>query len=156
MSLAESIRKLNPSEAASRPEVKALWEKGLFWSLAHRRSFKYPLGAPMPKDGFLDYEPRKEPVPLNEIELALLCWAAAGTNGLIRNDLSFLQDSYTHPWFEGRVYPSACNVWYAHLIFTHDDGIFLYRPHVPTKMVEIGRQEDMEVIFRAFKDGLSS
>ena len=148
------VKKMDPEEIASRPEVKAFWDKSLCWSLAHRRSFKYPLGTKLPKDDFFDYESKKEAVPLTEVELALLCWAGAGTSGLVRNDRTFAQNACTQPWFEGRVYPSACNVWYAHLIFANDDGVFLYRPHVPTKMVEIGTQEDMEVIFRAFKEGV--
>ena len=127
MTFIEKVKNMNPREIASRPEVKALWGKSLFWSLAHRRSFKYALGAQMPKDDFFDYKSDKEPVPLTEVELALLCWAGAGTNGLIRNDVSFAQNACTHPWFEGRVYPSACNVWYAHLIFANDDGVFLYQ-----------------------------
>ncbi|MFC2002858.1 hypothetical protein ACFLV4_02790 [Chloroflexota bacterium] len=154
MTFMERVKKMDPEEIATRPDVKALWDKSLFWSLAHRRSFKYPLGAKIPKDDFFDYEPQKEPVPLTEVELALLCWAGAGTSGLMRNDLSFAQSAVTHPWFEGRVYPSACNIWYVHLIFANDDGIFLYRPHVPAKMVEIETQEDMEVIFKAFKEGV--
>ncbi|MFC2013655.1 hypothetical protein ACFLU8_02095 [Chloroflexota bacterium] len=154
MTFMERIEKMNPREIASRPEVKALWDKSLFWSLAHRRSYKYAPGANIPKDAFFDHEPKMEPVPLTEVELALLCWAAAGTNGIMRNDLSFGQLACTHPWFEGRVYPSGCNVWYGHLIFSTDDGILLYRPHVPTKIVEIETQSDMEVIFRSFKEGI--
>jgi len=68
--------------------------------------------------------------------------------------MTFSMNVTTHPWFEGRVYPSSCNVWYAHLLFANDDGIFLYRPHVPTKPVEIETQEDMQVIFKAFKEGV--
>lgn len=154
MTFMERVKRMKPKEIASRPEVKAFWDKGLCWSLAHRRSFKYPLGVKLPKDDFFDYETKKEPVPLTEVELALLCWAGAGTNGLMRNDLSFAQGACTHPWFEGRVYPSPCAVWYYHLIFCNDDGIFLYRPHVPTKIVEIEGQPDMAVIFRAFREGL--
>lgn len=154
MSLIERIEKMDPKEIASRPEVKDLWNRGLFWSLSHRRSFRYPLGVSLPKDDFYDYEPRGQPVPLSEVELALLCWAAAGTNGLNRNDLTFAQSAVTILSFEGRVYPSGCSVWYAHLIFSTDDGIFYYRPHVPSKPVEVETQEDMEVIFKAFKEGV--
>jgi hypothetical protein len=50
MGLMEKIKQMDPKEMASRPEVKALWNKSLFWSLAHRRSFKYPLGVKIPKD----------------------------------------------------------------------------------------------------------
>ena len=73
MALIENIKQMDPKECARRPEVKALWDKGLFWSLSHRRSHRYPRGAKFPQDGFWEYENVKEPVPLNEVELALLC-----------------------------------------------------------------------------------
>ena len=154
MDFMSRVARMDPGKLAARPEVRALWGKSLLWSLAHRRSFKCFLGSPRPSDGFFDYREVKEPLPLSEVELALLCWAGAGTNGLIRNDVTFAQDACTHPWFEGRVYPSACNVWYVHLLLATDEGVFLYRPHVPTRIVEIETQEDMEVIFQAFKDCL--
>jgi hypothetical protein len=155
MTLMEKVRAMNPEEIAQRPSVRAFWEKSLCWSLSHRRSFKYPVGAELPRDDFFDYQSKKkEPVPLTEVELALLCWAGAGSNGLIRNDRTFGQHACTHPWFEGRVYPSACNVWYAHLLFANDEGVFLYKPHVPTKVVEIETQQDMAIIFKAFQEGL--
>jgi hypothetical protein len=150
----EKIKKMDPKELAKRTEVKALWDKGLIWSLAHRRSFHYHRGVEMPKDGFYDYQKVKEPIPLTEVELALLCWAGAGTSGLIRNDLSFKQGACTLQSFEARTTPMGCNVWFNHLMFSNDDGIFLYTPHVPIKTVEIETQEDMEVIFRAFKEGI--
>jgi hypothetical protein len=40
-------------------------------------------------------------------------------------------------------------------MFNNDDGAFLYTPHVPTKMNEIEKQEDMEIIFEAFKEGIT-
>jgi len=155
MTFMERVKAMDPKEIAQRPAVKNFWEKSLCWALSHRRSFKYPIGTGLPGDDYFNYVPeKKEPVPLTEVELALLCWAGAGTNGLIRNDRTFAQHACTHPWFEGRVYPSACNVWYVHLLFANDDGVFLYKPHVPTGMVEIETQQDMEIIFRAFKDGV--
>jgi len=150
----EKIVKMDPKEIASRPAVKALWDKGFFWSLAHRRVFKYLRGFDMPHDGFWDYKKVKEIVPLDEVETALLCWAAAGTTGLIRNDLP-IEGVFTHQSFEGRTYPAGCNTWYDHLLFCNDDGVFHYTPHVPTKVVEIQTQDDVEVIFRAFKEGVT-
>ncbi len=153
-SFMERVQKMDPKEIVKRPEVKALWDKGLFWALSHRRSFKYPRGIPFPKDTFWDYGEVKNIVPVDEVETALLCWAAIGSSGLIRNDLP-MEGSATHHSFEGRVLPSGCNLWYGHLIFNNDDGVFLYRPHVPTRAVEIEEQEDMEIIFRAFKEGIT-
>lgn len=153
MGLLERISAWDPKEIAARPEIKELWRKGLFWCLAHRRSFKYPMGIKLPQDAFFEYEPR-DLVPISDEEIAILCWAAAGTNGIIRNDLSYIQGATIHPWFEGRVYPSACNVWYVHLIFCTDDGIYRYVPHVPAQPVEIQGEEDLWKIFQAFKDGV--
>ena len=154
MTFLDRIKRMDPKELARRPEVRSFWEKSLCWTLAHRRAFKCFLGSKVPRDEFFDEQTETEPVPLSEVELALLCWGGAGTNGLIRNDRAFAQNACTHPWFEGRVYPSACNVWYAHLIFSNDEGVFLYRPHVPTRIVEVNTKEDTEIIFRAFKEGV--
>ena len=148
------VEQMDPKELSKRPEVRSFWEKGLGWTLAHRRAFKCFRGSSLPKDPFFEQLIETEPLPLSEVELALLCWGGAGTNGLIRNDRAFAQNACTHPWFEGRVYSSACNVWYVHLIFATDEGVFLYRPHVPTRMVEIKTKKDIEVVFRAFKEGV--
>lgn len=155
MSFMEEIQKMDPKEIANRPEVKALWEKPSFlWSLSHRRSYKYPRGIPFPKDGYFDYKKVKEVVPLTAVETAILCWAGAGTNGIIRNDVP-LPGASLHQSFEGRVTPVGDNVWWRYLMFANDDGVFLYTPHVPTKPVEIETQEDIEIIFRAFKEGVT-
>jgi len=155
MSFMKEIQKMDPKEIANRPEVKALWEsRSLLWSLSHRRSYKYPRGIPFPEDGYFDYKKVKEIVPLDVVETAILCWAGAGTNGLIRNDTPWPQSSAIHQGFEGRTTPVGDNLWFRHLLFANDDGVFLYTPHVPTKPVEIESQEDMEIIFRAFKEGV--
>jgi len=151
--LLERVQSWDPHEIAARPAVQQLWDKGLLWSLAHRRSFKYPMGVSIPKDAFFDYEPR-EMVPISDEEIAIMCWCAAGSNGIIRNDLSFKQGAVIHPWFEGRVFPSACNVWTTHLVFFNDEGTYRYIPHVPTQPVEIETKDDIWKIFQAFKDGL--
>ena len=52
MNLMQEIEEMDPKEYASRPEVKSLWDKGLLWSIAHRRSARNPLGAEVVKDGF--------------------------------------------------------------------------------------------------------
>lgn len=154
MTLIEKIKEMNPDKIAQRPEVRAFWNKSLCWSLAHRRTFRHYLGAKLPQDDYFHYDAEKKPVAISETELALLCWAGAGTNGIIRNDRTFEQNATTHPWFEGRVFPSACNVWFVHLLFANDDGIFLYRPHVPTRIVEIPTIDDIAIIFKAFKQGV--
>lgn len=157
MDFLKKIRAMDPSEIAKRPEVKALWEKSLLSAVAHRRGTRYPLGVSLPEeeDCWMPFQSKSDPVPLDEVELAILCWAGAGTSGIIKNDVPYVPYTNLVPTtVEGRVFPSACNLWYHHLIFCNDDGVFLYVPHVPTKLVEIDTQKDMEVIFRAFKEGV--
>lgn len=157
MSLQENIRSMEPKEIVNRLEVRAVWDMGLLWCLSHRRSFRYPrgAGAELIRDGFFNYdEPKHEAVPLNEVELALLCWAGLGTNGLAYSENS-LEMAFHMPTFEGRVVAFGGNQWSAELIFSHDDGVFLYTPHVPTKSLEIETVEDMEIIFKAFKEGIT-
>jgi hypothetical protein len=153
MSLMQDIQNMDPKQVASRPEVKALWDKSLFWALSHRRSHRNPLGVEVPRDEFFDYKTVKEPVPLSAVELALLCWSISGTNGLLLGDGCVYTHSYDFGW-EGTVNESVGTRWF-NLFFNNDDGLFLYRRHVPTKMSEIETQEDMEVIFRAFKEGVT-
>jgi hypothetical protein len=69
-------------------------------------------------------------------------------------------DLYTHSgagqeWFERRTFSHGGYGAHGYLVFNNDDGVFIYTPHVPTKMVEIEKQEDMEIIFRAFKEGIT-
>ncbi|MBI2853408.1 MAG: hypothetical protein HYX87_00625 [Chloroflexi bacterium] len=154
MSFLDRVRQMEPGNIVNSPEVKALWDKGLLWSLAHRRSYHYPYGMAFPEDPFFKYKPTHDPVPLSEIETAILCWAGCGTNGLLLNDITFVQTATTMQSFEARTVPTGCNLWYGHLLFTNDDGIFSYTPHVPTRAVEIKNRDDMAVIFQAFKDGL--
>jgi hypothetical protein len=149
MSLMQDIQNMDPRQLASRPEVKALWDKSLFWTMSHRRSHRNPLGVEVPQDEFFDYKNVKEPVPLNVVELAILCWAISGTNGLLLGDGCVYTHSYDFGW-EGTVNQSVGTRWF-NLFFNNDDGLFLYKRHVPTKMAEIETQEDMEVIFRALR-----
>jgi hypothetical protein len=153
MGLMQEIQKMDPTEIAGRPEVKALWNKSLFWSFSHRRSARNPLGIEVVRDGFFDYKKVKQPVPLSAAELALLCWTAAGTNGLIRGDGRVSNQAHDVGW-EGTVNTSAAYRWY-YLFFNNDDGLFLYRRHVPTRVFEIETQPDMAIIFKAFKEGVT-
>ncbi len=76
-----------------------------------------------------------------------------GTNGLIRSDYPLEGTPLTRS-FERRTYPAVLTFW-TYLTFANDEGIFPYKPYVPTKMVEIESQQDMKVIFSAFKEGVT-
>ena len=152
MNLMQEIEEMDPEECARRPEVKSLWDKGLLWSIAHRRSARNPLGVEVVKDGFFDYQKVKDPVPLTAEELAILCWAGAGTNGLERGDGRVLCMTKSVFW-EATTNCSCAYRWY-HLFFNTEDGLYLYKRHVPTRVFEVDTQDDLETIFRAFKEGV--
>ena len=151
----EAVEKMDPKEVIKRPEVKALWEgKGITWLLSYRRGHRFARGIDFPPCDFFAYKTTKEAVPLDEVETALVCWAGVGTTGLLLIDWS-TRSPIGFKSFERRAIPDGGSGIWGHLMFNNDDGLFLYTPHVPTKMVEIEKQEDMEIIFRAFKEGIT-
>ncbi len=124
-----------------------LWESSLFEAIWSRRSFRFGLGMEMNFDA-MPYKSEKEPVPLSELETAILCAVAAGTTGVVTGDnipLCVLTS------FEGRTIPTPCNTWAYALFFTNDEGTFYYRPPKPTKVWEIDSLEDREKILDWFK-----
>lgn len=153
-SFMEAVEKMEPKEIVKRPEVRALWDKGLLWSLSNRRGYRLTRGYDFPEDDFFHYKATKEVVPLDEVETAILCWFGIGSTGLISMDEPSTLCGGAKQ-FERRTVSSGGSGMYGYLLFVNDDGIFHYRPHVPTKMVEIEKREDMEIIFRAFKEGIT-
>ena len=107
------------------------------------------------KKGPLNFSSTKEPEPLTDLETALLCWAACGPNGIVAGDIGVTNDLGTLMGFAGRTIPSASNDWSADLIFTNDEGTFLYRPtHVRSKVVEIESEYDYHKILQWFSEGV--
>src|SRR2546428_12182624 len=56
------------------------WNYPLFDAIFQRRARRFPLGAEMPGD-LAPFQSSKEPVPLDEIEEAMLVMAGAGSRG---------------------------------------------------------------------------
>ena len=132
-------------------EVKELFEHPLLKAMAHRRTRRFPLGCSM-DEGSLKYTSKKSPVPLNDIETAILCWAGSGITGLIAADMptNDVQGSMFTSW-AGKTTPYACNVHNMKLFFTDDSGLYVYDPKEATKPVEIENEEDWDKILEYFK-----
>ncbi|MDY6880886.1 MAG: hypothetical protein SV686_11610 [Thermodesulfobacteriota bacterium] len=108
------------------------------------------------RTGPLGFVSCKKPEPLSEVETALLCWAACGPNGIITGDIAGTHDIGTLMSFGGRTIPSAANDWCVDLIFTNDQGTFLYRPtRQRSKVIEIESEEDYPKIIEWFQEGLT-
>lgn len=129
-----------------RKEVRELFEYPLLKAMARRRTRRFPLGCEM-AEGTLTHASKNPPVPLNDVETAILCWAGAGITGTITGDMPTddVQGSMWTSWI-GRTTPYQCNVHNMRLFFTNDKGLFVYDPKGASKAVEIETEEDWEKI----------
>jgi nitroreductase len=92
----------------------------------------------------LQYKSDKGPVPLSKLETALLCFAGAGTTGMVLTEITPGFGANTTMHWSARAFPSPCNNHRTHLIFTDDDGLYLYEPALAKKVVEVETLSDLE------------
>lgn len=138
---------------ADRKEVKQVFRYPLLEAIARRRTRRFPLGGAMPS-GALEYKSKNAPVPLNDIETAILCWAGNGITGTITGDLptDMMVGGGTFGTWAGRAVPHGCNIYSSKLFFTNDDGLFLYDPKEASKPVEIDTEADRNKIMEYFRE----
>jgi hypothetical protein len=118
--------------------------------IAHRRSRRFPLGCTL-KNDVLEYSSEQAALPLSELEHAILCWAGAGLTGSITGDLPVSMFGNAFGSWQGRATPYACNVHNTRLLFSNDDGVFMYFPKVADKHVEVENESDYYRIMDYFK-----
>jgi hypothetical protein len=128
--------------------ISNVWQYPLFKALAQRRGHRFALGCDLKNTPF-PYKSEKKPVPLSELETALLCWAGHGINGLALADLDVSLNTFMS--WNGRTHPTPCNDQHADLLFINDDGVFLYRPSNATKILEIQTEAEREKILNTFR-----
>jgi hypothetical protein len=136
---------------ADRDEVKQVFKYPILEAIARRRSRRFPLGCTLP-EGAMQYASQKPPVPLNDIETAILCWSGAGITGSITGDLSTKIGGSAFGTWLGRATPYPSNVHNAKLFFTNDSGTFVYDPKKATKPVEIDTEADRERIMTYYQE----
>ena len=104
--------------------------------------------------GPLAYASEAEPIPLSEVEEALLAWAALGPNGVITADVPVQGDLSGLLHWAGRTIPSSSNDLSVNLLIINDDGVHLYRPG-PDRMapVEIRGPDDYWKILHWYRTG---
>lgn len=145
---------------------KRIWRESLFETLSRLRSIRFGLGYRYDtgevitkgnliiefQDGPLKFKSEKDPIPLSELENALLCWSAYGPTGLIMADLGTSCDLATFLYFAGHTVPDPDNVLGLNLIYINDEGTFLYLPPQATKPYEINGPEDIDKIVSWYRD----
>lgn len=136
---------------ADRDEVRHVFQYPIMEAIARRRSRRFPLGCALPL-GALQHTSQKSPIPLNDIEMAILCWSGAGITGSISGDFGTKYGGTITPSWVGRSTPYPCNVHNTKLFFTSDNGTFIYDPQKVTKRVEIETEADWQKIMTCYKE----
>jgi len=136
---------------ADRDEVRELFRYPLLEAIARRRARRFPVGCTLAEPG-LEYASEQAPVPLSDLETAILCWSGNGVTGSITGDLPpTLGGNLFGSWL-GRAIPYACNVHNVKLFFTNDSGTFVYDPQTATKPVEIETEADWDRIMTCYRE----
>lgn len=95
-----------------------------FQTVFDRKSRRVGLGMTV-ESAVLDFESAYEPVPLTELEEALLCIAGTGLTGLNLGDLDPVRGMSTLVQWTTRTWPSSCSNHGTELFFSNDDGLHM-------------------------------
>ncbi|MDA8057454.1 MAG: hypothetical protein M0032_05705 [Actinomycetota bacterium] len=105
-------------------------------------------------EGPFAYASAASPVPLSETEAALLCWVAAGPNGMALADIPVQGALAGMLHRRGRTVPSSSGDLGVDLFVIDDSGVWAYRPEPdPPRPVEIRGPEDYGRILEWYRAG---
>lgn len=132
----------------------------LFDSIFNRRSRRFGLGMKL-EDTTLGFTSKYDPVPLEEMEEALLAWSGTGLTGLCLADLPPETGIDLLCQWTGRTWPSACNNHGTELFFTNDDGLYhvdvknmLPKNHELDMFFKMDREERMGRVLELYRESL--
>lgn len=134
------------SEELFSERIQKALEYPLFDSIFNRRSRRFGLGMEL-KDSTLEYRSKYDPVPLSEVEEALLVWSGTGLTGLCLADLPPENGIDLLCQWTGRTWPSACNNHGTELFFTNDEGLY----HVDVKNM-LPKNEELDMFFKMSRE----
>ncbi len=126
----------------------------LFKTMYTRRTRRFPQGGKLlSKRAGLRYISKERPVALNDLETAILCFAASGITGVTVEEIRHLLGHLT---VIGRTAASPCASLTLHLFFTNDEGVYYYKACssdeiIPRKRVRIKTLEDRKRILEDYK-----
>jgi hypothetical protein len=126
------------------------WSYPLFEALYGRRSRRFGLGFEMPEGPFR-YKSAHTPVPLSELEEALLVGAGAGFSGLAFWDLPTPPPTrYLHR--SGRTFPTTRPGGHTALFFTNDEGLYVLDANVAaSKLREIETPDERTKLLETYR-----
>lgn len=154
----------NGKEKGNSFKLDERYEKALkyplFDSIFNRRSRRFGLGMEL-KDSTLEFKSKHEPLPLSELDEALLVWAGTGLTGLCLADLPPENGIDLLCQWTGRTWPSACNNHGTELFFTNDNGLYyvdvkhmLPQKHEIDIFFNMSREEKMERVLELYRESL--
>ena len=103
-----------PGDALAYPFFQSVWD---------RKSRRVGLGMEIDR-ATLEYASPYEPVPLSELEEALLLVAGTGLTGLNLGDIDPSMGADALVQWTTRTWPSSCSNHGTELFFTNDDGLY--------------------------------
>jgi hypothetical protein len=143
--------------SSNDPRLQQVFDFPLIEALFGRRSRRFALGMSIP-GGPLAYSSPHDPLPLDELETALLVSAGTGITGWNFGIPFTMNDSERMSNYglrlTGRAGPSATAINTAELFFTDDSGTYMTRTRdgVPGKLRELEARSDLERIITASQD----
>jgi hypothetical protein len=127
---------------ATNDLLDRVWDYPLFEALYGRRSRRFGLGFAMAEGPFA-HTSAHPPLPLSEIEEALLVAAGVGFSGLALWDLS---RPVPYRGGDGRTFPSTSGGRRTALFFTNDAGVYIIdpAPSLPARMRAVVAADERE------------
>jgi hypothetical protein len=124
-----------------------VWDYPLFEALYGRRTRRVGLGFEL--GGPFKYTSGKTPVPLSELEEALLVAAGIGFSGLALWDQS---NPSPYRGGDGRTFASTCHGRRTALFFTNDRGVHVIDRRPPAKLREVETSHERQDILALYRD----
>ena len=130
------------------------FEAPLFKTMFTRRTRRFPLGGKLPsRRAGLQYDSKEKPIPLSELETAILCFCTSGITGVTVEEIRHLLGHLT---VLGRTAASPCASLTIHLFFTNDEGVYYYKACsseeiIPKERVRIKTLGDRKKILEDYK-----
>jgi len=145
-------------EIAGHDAARKAWNYPLFDAIMNRRSRRFALGAEIP-GGPTKYKSDKPPMPLDEVEEALLVQAGTGISGMNLSDLPFAYadgksaSGNTMIQFTGRTWASPCGSHSTELIYFNDSGAYVVslKDVCADKVKAYETEDEREGIIRSFR-----
>jgi hypothetical protein len=131
-------------------DLQSVWEYPLFEALFGRRSRRFGRGFAM-TEGPFQYTSPHSPLPLSELEEALLVAAGVGYSGIALWELS---RPLPYRGSTGRTYASTCGGGRTALFFTNDAGVYVIDPAGPSagKVREIESADQRERVLALYRE----